>query len=84
MNARNSLPGTKPEFPRFTVTHDHELEPRNSVTNTRFTLDGSDAIESRIARDMKVVRNASLEAVGADSLSALILGGGYGRGEGGV
>jgi hypothetical protein len=50
----------------------------------RFTLDGTDAIEGRIARDMDVIRDAALEAVGEESLRALILGGGYGRGEGGV
>ncbi len=50
----------------------------------RFTVDGSEALESRIARDLDGVREAALSAVGAENLSALILGGGYGRGEGGV
>lgn len=50
----------------------------------RFTVDGNDAIEDQVARDMGVIREAVLEAVGADSLRALVLGGGYGRGEGGV
>ncbi len=50
----------------------------------RFTLDGSDELESRIAADMARIRAAVLESVGEDALTALILGGGYGRGEGGV
>jgi len=49
----------------------------------RFTVDGSDALESRIAQDMDVVRQAVVDAVG-DELCGLALGGGYGRGEGGV
>lgn len=50
----------------------------------RFTIDGSDDLENRIARDMDRVRDAALKAVGPENLTALVLGGGYGRGEGGV
>jgi len=49
-----------------------------------FTVDGSAALESRINHDMARVRALALEAVGAENLTALALGGGYGRGEGGV
>jgi len=49
-----------------------------------FTLDGSGLFEDRISQDMQVIRQTVLKAVGEDSLRALILGGGYGRGEGGV
>jgi hypothetical protein len=49
----------------------------------RFTVDGSEILEAQIARDMDVVRGAVVEAVG-DDISGLVLGGGYGRGEGGV
>lgn len=50
----------------------------------RFTVDGSDELESRIARDMEAVRARVLEAVSPGELLALVLGGGYGRSEGGV
>lgn len=50
----------------------------------RFTVDGSEALEQRIQADMARIRAAALAAVGAENLTALVLGGGYGRGEGGV
>ena len=50
----------------------------------RYTIDGSDRLEQRIDNDMARIREAALEAVGAENLTALVLGGGYGRGEGGV
>lgn len=50
----------------------------------RFTVDGSDALEEKISQDMATVRARVLEVVKPEDLSALILGGGYGRGEGGV
>lgn len=50
----------------------------------RFTVDGSTELESRITRDMETVRTRVNDAVRAEDLTALILGGGYGRGEGGV
>lgn len=49
-----------------------------------FTIDGSDALEQRIQRDMTRVRDEALAVVSPDELIALALGGGYGRGEGGV
>ncbi len=50
----------------------------------RFTVDGSQALEDRIAQDLFEIREAVLARVGEGDLSGLILGGGYGRGEGGV
>ncbi|MFA6240435.1 MAG: hypothetical protein WC655_05880 [Candidatus Hydrogenedentales bacterium] len=50
----------------------------------RFTLDGSDALEQRIRADLDRVREEVLRVVGDRNISALILGGSYGRGEGGV
>jgi hypothetical protein len=50
----------------------------------RFTIDGSEALEQRIASDMEAVRASVTAAVEAGELTALVLGGGYGRGEGGV
>lgn len=49
-----------------------------------FTIDGSEAFEQRIQQDMDRIRDAAVEAVGPQNLTALVLGGGYGRGEGGV
>lgn len=50
----------------------------------RYTLDGSDALEGEIRRNLDETVKAALEAVGEESLHALILGGGYGKGEGAV
>jgi hypothetical protein len=58
--------------------------PERAVGNRRFTRDGSDALERRIADDMRKVRAYALEAAGKHTITALVLGGGYGRGEGGV
>ena len=49
-----------------------------------FTADGSEALEQQIALHMETVRQAVKSTIGEDGLCALILGGGYGRGEGGV
>lgn len=50
----------------------------------RFTVDGSQALENRIAHDLYAIREAVLPSVEKGNLLALVLGGGYGRGEGGV
>jgi hypothetical protein len=49
----------------------------------RYTLQGPDEVESRIARDQAVVAMAVRDVVPAQVLAALVLAGGYGRGEGG-
>jgi hypothetical protein len=49
-----------------------------------FTVDGSRALEEHLARTCEKVREGVLGLIPADRLEALILGGGYGRGEGGV
>jgi hypothetical protein len=51
---------------------------------TRFTLDGSDELELQLARACENVLAGIKEAVPPRKLEALLLGGGYGRGEGGV
>ncbi len=50
----------------------------------RFTVDGSDALERRIAADVRKICDAAVSAAGPGNLTAVILGGGYGRGEGAV
>ena len=50
----------------------------------RFTLDGSAELERRLAELCQKIRQAVLKLVAAPKLEALVLGGGYGRGQGGV
>ena len=50
----------------------------------RFTRDGSDSLEWHIARTCDVVLAGVQKIVPSRKLEALMLGGGYGRGEGGV
>jgi rhamnosyltransferase len=50
----------------------------------RFTLDGNDALENRLAGICEKVLAGVREQIPQDTLEALVLGGGYGRGQGGV
>ena len=50
----------------------------------RFTRDGSDALESLIAETCEEIGQEVTRIVPTDKFQALLLGGGYGRGEGGV
>lgn len=50
----------------------------------RFTLDGTEALEQRLASTCRLVRDRILNLLPHGKLEALLLGGGYGRGEGGV
>jgi hypothetical protein len=50
----------------------------------RFTLDGSDELERRLASACERARAGIQEIIPARKLEAILLGGGYGRGEGGV
>ena len=50
----------------------------------RFTLDGSDALEQHLGRSCASALAGTERIVGPRNLEALLLGGGYGRGEGGV
>ena len=52
--------------------------------NKRFTIDGSDALEQRLVSLCDHVGQAVLRIVPASKVEGLVLGGGYGRGEGGV
>lgn len=54
------------------------LQPR------RFTLDGSDALERHLSRVCRRIRDELRAAIPACTLKGVMLGGGYGRGEGGV
>src|SRR5206468_3070993 len=50
----------------------------------RFTLDGSDSLEARLRALCARVSEGAQKIFPPGSLEALVLGGGYGRGEGGV
>jgi hypothetical protein len=50
----------------------------------RFTMDGSEALERRLEDLCMQAREGVLKIIPSSSLDAFVLGGGYGRGEGGV
>jgi hypothetical protein len=51
---------------------------------TRFTIDGSGPLEDRLERLCGDVKRRVTELIPRQKLAAIVLGGGYGRGEGGV
>jgi hypothetical protein len=51
---------------------------------TRFTIDGSDALENELSEICARAKDGILRAIPSRKIHALLLGGGYGRGEGGV
>jgi len=52
--------------------------------NNRFTIDGSDSLEQRLDSLCREIGQRVQRIVLASKLEGLVLGGGYGRGEGGV
>lgn len=54
------------------------------MNKARFTLDGDDLLEVHLDQACRSISRQLLEAVPGNMLEALLLGGGYGRGEGGV
>ena len=54
------------------------------LDTTRFTLDGSDELERYLARCCDKVLAGVCSVIPANRLEGVLLGGGYGRGEGGV
>jgi hypothetical protein len=50
----------------------------------RFTIDGGGVLETKIAEDVRAIAAKAVSAVGGRDITAVILGGGYGRGEGAV
>lgn len=53
------------------------------MTNNRYTYDGSAVVEARIEHDQQLIAQEVLAAVMPEHFHALVLMGGYGRGEGG-
>jgi hypothetical protein len=58
--------------------------PNAPQSQSRFTVDGSDALERKLAQICENVRSGVQSLVRGNKLEALVLGGGYGRGQGGV
>lgn len=58
--------------------------PDGPIPARRFTPDGSDELERHLARTCDKVLAAVRQMIPPRQLEALVLGGGYGRGEGGV
>ncbi len=69
-------------------THDNREGPPTSGDPTpagsRFTLDGSAELEAHLARSCAKIAAGIRGLIPARKLEAVLLGGGYGRGEGGV
>lgn len=61
-----------------------ERPPATSPRAARYTIDGSDALEERLHATCESIREKLLEKLPRGSVEGLLLGGGYGRGEGGV
>lgn len=61
------------------IASEQHIEPPRD----RYTLDGDEQVEARIAADQERVAAAVAEVVPAQHFMALVLMGGYGRGEGG-
>jgi len=63
---------------------DHGIDTDIAPANTsRYTYDGDEAVEARIHRDQELIAAAVEKALPGPELRAVVLMGGYGRGEGG-
>jgi hypothetical protein len=54
-----------------------------AAPSLRWTLDGDTQVEARISADQRLIAQAVIDALPGDQFVALVLIGGYGRGEGG-
>lgn len=61
-----------------------KVEHASCPTLQRFTLDGADDLEERLHRTCSLVLSSVQRVIPPHRLEGLLLGGGYGRGEGGV
>src|SRR5215471_6265158 len=74
----DAAPGANTRQPAaFGSSHRHHAPPR-------FTIDGSRSLEDQLARTCATVLSRVRAAIPARRLEAVVLGGGYGRGQGGV
>lgn len=61
-----------------------ETPPARPLRGARFTVDGSDALQEHLEQSCELVKQGVLDALPPNVIEGLLLGGGYGRGEGGV
>lgn len=63
----------------------HAVNPRLTARSSRatYTYDGNKSAESRVAMDQSIISAYVSDAVAPENFEALVLMGGYGRGEGG-
>jgi hypothetical protein len=59
-----------------------DVSPRS--TGKRYTVDGEDTLEEHLGHCCELVKASVIETLPVDRIAGLLLGGGYGRGEGGV
>jgi hypothetical protein len=64
--------------------NDLEANPALEATSVRFTIDGDDTLERHLESTCARVTSGIRGLIPGHKLEAVILGGGYGRGEGGV
>jgi len=76
-----NTPSLAPVIPLFTDVPPAKAAP---APRTRFTVDGDDILEARLEGVCALVRAGVEQLVPAGRLQGILLGGGYGRGEGGV
>jgi hypothetical protein len=69
-------------FPPQSILRDTRALPRRPTA--RYTIDGSDALEDHLQHSCELLKQALLSTLPPNCLEGLLLGGGYGRGEGGV
>jgi hypothetical protein len=79
-------PRTSPEVSDPQALREQELYPRQrtEAPRSRYTVDGGGALEAQLHRSCELVSHAVLQRLPPGSIEGLLLGGGYGRGEGGV
>jgi hypothetical protein len=68
----------------FAAAAPADVPPPETTARARFTLDGDAALESHLAQVCRRVRGGVKGIVPTGRLEGILLGGGYGRGEGGV
>ncbi|MBU6399663.1 MAG: hypothetical protein KGS61_05045 [Verrucomicrobia bacterium] len=78
------MPVAPPSTPPLAAGALAQLEPPAEGTSPRFTLDGSDDLEQHLAETCQSILRGVRGLIPGRRLEALLLGGGYGRGEGGV
>jgi rhamnosyltransferase len=72
------------DLPRGIESPNNQSPDGSSSRSARFTMDGSDALEKHLAQLCENVLAGVRALIPENKLDALVLGGGYGRGQGGV